>query len=72
MKKYPKDIVNLRWQSGIFIPTGEHYDVLLHMVAEQYGFENAYEMIIDNEHTHKWIIYDKELSRENRKVERDL
>ena len=72
MKKYPKDIVNLRWQSGIFIPTGEHYDVLLHMVAEQYGFKNAYEMIIDNENNHKWLIYDKELTSENRKIERDL
>ena len=70
--KYPKKIVNLRWAGGIFKPTGEHFDVLLHMVAEQYGFKNAYEMIIDNEQSHKWVIYDKELASENRKIERDL
>lgn len=70
--KYPKKIVNLRWAGGIFKPTGEHFDVLLHMVAEQYGFKNAYEMIIDNEQSHKWVIYDKGLTSENRKIERDL
>ena len=69
---YDREILNLRWQSGVFLPTGEHYDVLLHMVAQQYGFANAYELLIDNEKTHKWIIFDKELPRECRRIERSV
>ncbi len=36
----------------------------LHMLANQYGFDNAYDMIIDNKKTHKWILYDEEYHHE--------
>lgn len=73
MKKYPREILNLRWRSGVFLPTGEHCDMWLHMLANQYGFDNAYDMIIDNKKTHKWILFDKgHVKYENDTTKEDL
>ena len=64
MKKYPREILNLRWHSGVFLPTGEHCDCWLHLLANKYGFDNVYDMIADNQKTHKWILYDEEYHHE--------
>ena len=45
----------------------------LHMLANQYGFDNAYDMIIDNKETHKWILFDKgNVKYENDTAKEDL
>lgn len=45
----------------------------LHMLANQYGFDNAYDMIIDNKKTHKWILFDKgHVKYENDTTKEDL
>lgn len=37
-----------RFNSGICLLCGEHFDVLLHCHSQQHGYKNAYEQIDDN------------------------
>lgn len=43
-----------RFNSGICLLCGEHFDVLLHCHSQQHGYKNAYEQIDDNKVKFDW------------------